>query len=98
VVSYYHGNIIHLAEIGRSFGIADTTVRHYIDILVGTFMVRTLQPWYINIGKRLVKRPKLYFCDSGIFHALLALETPEALYRHPKISFPKNWFKKSLFL
>jgi predicted AAA+ superfamily ATPase len=85
MVSHYHGNIINFSEIGRSFGIADTTVRSYIDILVGTFMVRTLQPWHINIGKRLVKRPKLYFYDSGIFHSLLALETQEALYRHPKL-------------
>jgi uncharacterized protein len=85
MVSHYHGNLSNFSEIGRSFGIADTTVRHYIDILVGTFMIRTLQPWYINIGKRLVKRPKLYFCDSGIFHTLLAIETPEALYRHPKL-------------
>jgi uncharacterized protein len=85
MVSHYHGNLSNFSEIGRSFGIADTTVRHYIDILVGTFMIRTLQPWYINIGKRLVKRPKLYFCDSGIFHTLLAIETPEALYQHPKL-------------
>jgi len=85
MVSHYHGNIINFSEIGRSFGIADTTVRHYIDILVGTFMVRTLQPWYVNVSKRLVKRPKLYFRDSGIFHTLLAIETQEALYRHPKL-------------
>ncbi len=85
MVSHYHGNIINFAEIGRSFGIADTTVRHYIDILVGTFMLRILQPWYMNLGKRLVKRPKLYFRDSGIFHSLLAIETPEILYRHPKL-------------
>jgi predicted AAA+ superfamily ATPase len=85
MVSHYHGNLINFSEIGRSFGIADTRVRHYIDILMGTFMIRTVQPWFINISKRLVKRPKLYFCDSGIFHSLLAIETPEALYRHPKL-------------
>ncbi|MCK5523443.1 MAG: ATP-binding protein [Thiomargarita sp.] len=85
MVSHYHGNMINFSEIGRSFGIADTTVRRYIDIFVGTFMIRTLQPWFVNLGKRLVKRPKLYFCDSGIFHALLAIETPEALYQHPKL-------------
>ncbi|MCP4345089.1 MAG: ATP-binding protein, partial [Desulfobacterales bacterium] len=50
-----------------------------------TLMGFSLQLWYINIGKRLVKRPKLYFRDSGIFHALLAIETEEALYRHPKL-------------
>ncbi|HAO19228.1 MAG: hypothetical protein BWK80_39855 [Desulfobacteraceae bacterium IS3] len=84
MIGHYHGNIINFSEIGRSFGIADTTVRHYTDILVGTFMLRTLQPWYVNIGKRLVKRPKLYFRDSGIFHAMLALSSPDALFRHPK--------------
>ncbi len=85
MVSHYHGNLINFSEIGRSFGIADTTVRHYIDILVGTFMIRILQPWHVNVGKRLVKRPKLYFRDSGIFHTLLAIETQEALFRHPKL-------------
>lgn len=85
MVSHYHGSLINFSEIGRSFGIADTTVRHYIDILAGTFMVRVLPPWHVNIGKRLVKRPKLYFRDSGIFHALLALETPEYLASHPKL-------------
>ena len=85
MICHYHGSIINFSEIARSFGIADTTVRHYLDILTGTFMLRTLQPWYLNLSKRLVKRPKLYVRDSGIFHALLALETPEALYRHPKL-------------
>ena len=85
MVSHYHGNLINFSEIGRSFAIADTTVRHYIDILVGTFMLRVLPPWYMNIGKRLVKRPKLYFRDSGIFHALLSLETRETLESHPKL-------------
>jgi predicted AAA+ superfamily ATPase len=85
MLSHYHGNLINFSEIGRSFGIADTTVRHYLDVLVGTFMVRLLQPWYLNIGKRLVRRPKVYFRDSGIFHALLSIETAYALYRHPKL-------------
>ena len=85
MVSHYHGQLINFSEIGRSFGIADTTVRHYIDILSGTFMIKTLQPWHTNIGKRLVKRPKLYFCDSGIFHTLLAIDTKESLFGHPKL-------------
>lgn len=85
MISHYHGNLVNFSEIGRSFGIADTTVRQYLDILVGTFMIRMLHPWHVNISKRFVKRPKLYFRDSGIFHTLLALETPEALYRHPQL-------------
>lgn len=85
MITHYHGNIINFSEIGRSFGIADTTVRHYIDILEGTYMIKTLQPWYTNIGKRIIKRPKLYFYDSGIYHSLLVLESRNDLYKHPKL-------------
>ncbi len=85
MISYYHGNIVNFSEIGRSFGIADTTVRNYTDILQSTFMLRLLQPWYVNIGKRLVKRPKLYLRDSGLYHSLLSIETESALYDNPKL-------------
>jgi hypothetical protein len=85
MISHYHGNIVNLSEIGRSFGIADTTVQSYLDILKGTFMIRLLQPWHTNIGKRLVKRPKVYFRDSGIFHSLLSVETQKDLQSHPKL-------------
>ncbi len=85
MVSHYHGNLINFSELGQSFGIADTTVRHYLDILKGTFMIRVLPPWQTNIGKRLVKRPKLYFRDSGLFHALLSVESSHALHSHPKL-------------
>jgi len=59
MLSNYHGQILNYAELGRSFGVSDMTVRKYCDILEGTFMIRILQPWYANIGKRIVKRPKL---------------------------------------
>lgn len=85
MLSFYHGQILNFSELGRSFGIADTTIRHYLDILKGTFMIRLLQPWFVNIGKRLVKRPKMYIRDSGIFHTLLSIETEKALLRHPKL-------------
>jgi len=83
--SHYHGREINYAELGRSFGISDMTVRKYIDILEGTFMVRVLQPWYVNIGKRIVKRPKVYLKDSGIFHSLMNIGSLEQLYSHPKL-------------
>ncbi len=73
MLSHYHGQVLNYSELGRSFGISDVTVRRYIDILEGTFMVTLLQPWYVNIGKRLVKRPKLYIRDSGIFHSLMSV-------------------------
>jgi predicted AAA+ superfamily ATPase len=76
---------MNYAELGRSFGVSDMTVRKYCDILEGTFMIRILQPWFANIGKRMVKRPKLYLRDSGLFHALLSIETSEQLYTLPKL-------------
>jgi len=85
MLSHYHGHILNYAELGRSFGVSDMTVRKYCGILEGTFMVRILQPWYVNVGKRLVKRPKLYLRDSGLFHALLSIETPEQLQASPRL-------------
>jgi predicted AAA+ superfamily ATPase len=85
MLSNYHGQILNYAELGRSFGISDMTVRKYCDILEGTFMIRILQPWYANIGKRIVKRPKLYLRDSGLFHTLLSVETPEQLFTSQKL-------------
>lgn len=85
MLGHYHGQIINYSELARNFGISDMTARKYIDLLEGTFMLRLLQPWYTNIGKRLVKRPKLYFTDSGIFHSLLAVGRREELLTHPKL-------------
>jgi len=70
MLTHYHGQIINFSELGRAFGISDTTVRRYIEILEGTYMINILQPWFTNTSKRLVKSPKLYFTDSGILHAL----------------------------
>ena len=85
MLSHYHGQILNYAELGRSFGVSDMTVRKYCDILEGTFMIRILQPWYANIGKRLVKRPKFYLRDSGIYHTLSSVETTKQLYAWPKL-------------
>ena len=85
MLAHYHGQLINFSELSRSFGISDMTVRKYIDILDGTFMVRVLQPWYANIGKRLVKRPKIYLRDPGIFHSLMNIDTMEQLLSHPKL-------------
>ncbi|MCK4514474.1 MAG: ATP-binding protein [Spirochaetaceae bacterium] len=85
MISHYHGQILNLSELGRSFGVSDHTVRRYLDILVGTFMIRLLPPWYANVGKRLVKAPKLYVRDSGVFHSLQGISTPRLLDEHPKL-------------
>jgi uncharacterized protein len=85
MISHYHGQLLNYSELGRSFGISDMTVRKYIDILEGTFMIRLLQPWHVNIGKRLVKQPKIYLRDSGILHSLLSIENIEQLQSNPKL-------------
>ncbi|MFH1956967.1 MAG: ATP-binding protein [bacterium] len=85
MLSHYHGQVINYSEIGRSFGISDFTVKKYIDILEHTMMLRVLQPWHINISKRLVKRPKIYIRDSGIFHSLNSIETHKQILTYNKL-------------
>jgi predicted AAA+ superfamily ATPase len=85
MLSHYHGQTWNASEISRSMGLSDKTVRSYLDILTGTFMVRQLQPWYENISKRQVKSPKVYLRDSGILHCLLGLPDEHALFGHPRM-------------
>jgi predicted AAA+ superfamily ATPase len=82
---HYHAQAINYSELARDFGISDMTARNYIDLLEGTFMLRLLQPWHTHIGKRLVKRPKPYLADSGIFHSLIGVGRREELMRHNKL-------------
>ena len=82
---HFHGQTFNASEIGSSMGVSDTTASRYLDILAGTFMIRRLQPWFENVGKRQVKRPKIYFRDSGILHSLLGPTTREQLLVHPKL-------------
>ena len=85
MIAHYNGQILNYSEIANSLGVATNTVRNYMDALEQTFMVRQLQPWFANVKKRLIKRPKLYFLDSGIFHTLIGIETQRDLMRHPKL-------------
>lgn len=85
MLAHYHGQIFNASEIGKSLGISDHTVRRYLDILAGTFMVRVLSPWFENLEKRQVKSPKIYFRDSGILHALLGIRNESELDVHPKL-------------
>ena len=85
MLSHYHGQTLNYSEMARSFGISDKTVRQYLSVLEDTFMVRLLTPWHANLGKRLVKTPKLYIRDSGIFHALQSIPDIAALRTNPKL-------------
>ncbi len=84
MLAHSHGQIANLSSFARSFGVADTTVRRYLDVLTSTFVVRQLQPWHENLRKRQVKSPKVYLTDSGILHALLNLVDLEAVEGHPQ--------------
>jgi predicted AAA+ superfamily ATPase len=85
MLAHYHGQVWNSSEFARSFGVADTTVRRYLDVLTSTFMVRQLPPWSAKVAKRQVKSPKVYLSDSGILHALLNLESKRDIEAHPKL-------------
>ena len=85
MLAHYHGQIWNGNEIAGSMGISPTTARHYLDALEQTFMIRRLLPWHTNVGKRLVKTPKIYFRDSGIFHSLQGIASQGELLTHPKL-------------
>ena len=85
MVSHYHAQLWNGNEIAASLGIAPNTARSYLDALEQTFMIRRLQPWYENAGKRLVKTPKIYFRDSGLFHAIQGIAAATDLHVHPKL-------------
>ncbi len=85
MLAHYHAQIWNGAELARAFGIAESTVKRYLDLLVNTFMVRMLPPWSENIGKRVVKTPKVYIADPGLLHALLDIPVARTLETHPKI-------------
>ena len=84
MLAHYHGQAWNAAELGRSMDVSVTAVNHYRDLLAGTFMVRVLPPWFENLGKRIVKSPKVYVRDSGILHFLLGLEEMRELPVHPR--------------
>ena len=85
MLAHYHGQVWNASEFARSFGVSDSAVRNYLDILTGTFVVRQLQPWTENIKKRQVKMPKIYFTDSGLLHTLLHVENEDTLLAHPRL-------------
>jgi len=85
MLAHVHGQVWNASELGRAMGLSDKTVRNYLDELSQTFMVRQLQPWFENIGKRQVKSPKIYLRDSGLLHHLIGLETEAQLHSHAKV-------------
>jgi predicted AAA+ superfamily ATPase len=85
MLSHYHGQIFNASDLGRSLNISDTTTRRYLDLLTGVFMIRQLQPFFYNTKKRLVKRPKIFFRDTGLLHTFMGTLHMDDLISHPKL-------------
>jgi predicted AAA+ superfamily ATPase len=84
LLAHYHGQIWNAAEAARALSVGESTARRYVDLLQDLFMVRLLQPWYANLGKRQVKLPKVYIRDTGLLHYLLGIRTEQELLLHPR--------------
>jgi hypothetical protein len=98
MLAHYHGQMWNGAELSRAMGMSDKTLRHYLDVLCGAYVLRQLQPWHENLGKRQVKSPKVYLRDSGLLHALLGVETWHGLMGHPKFGASWEGFAMELIL
>lgn len=83
MLAHVHGQVWSGSRFASSFGVADTTVRRYLDLLTSALVVEQLRPWHEDVGKRQVKSPKVYISDSGILHALLDLPDRTSIERHP---------------
>lgn len=98
MVAHYHGQTWNASEIGASLGLAHNTARRHLDLLTGAFVLRQLPPYFVNIGKRLVKAPKVYVRDSGLLHSLLGIGSLRELESHPKLGASWEGFALELVL
>ncbi len=89
MLAHHQGGLLNTAQFARNLGVDAKTAAGYLDLLTDLFIVRRLPPWHANLGKRLVKSPKVYVRDSGLVHALLAIPDRETLLAHPVLG--KSW-------
>ncbi len=85
MLAHHQSGLLNVAQLARNIGVDAKTAQSYIELLCALLLVRRLPPWHANIGKRLVKSPKVYLRDSGLVHALLGIETKETLLGHPVV-------------
>ena len=83
MLAHLNGQLLNTSQLANSMGVSHTTIKHYVDILANTFMLRKIQPYYLNVKKRLVKSPKIYFRDTGVLHSLLNISNYNDLFAHP---------------
>lgn len=97
MLAHNHGQLWNASRMATAFGVSAPTVQHYLEILEATFMVRRLPPLSANLGKRLVKSPKVYLRDSGLLHALLGIRTLDDLLGHPVVGHSwEGWVLEQL--
>ena len=89
MLAHNNGQTVDYSSLAKSLGVSDVTIKNYIDLLESTFMVDVVQLYISNLGKRLVKAPKVYVSDSGICSTLLGISSFEAMSGHP--SFGAMW-------
>jgi predicted AAA+ superfamily ATPase len=89
MLAHHQGGVLNVAQFARNLGVDGKTAAAYLDLLVDLLLVRRLSPWHANVGKRLVRSPKVYVRDSGLVHALLAIPDKEALLAHPVVG--QSW-------
>jgi uncharacterized protein len=92
MLAHRQGSLLNASELGRSLAISTQSVTRYIDLLADLLLVRRLPPYHANIGKRLVKSPKVFVRDSGLVHALLGIATLEDLAGHPVVGMSWEGF------
>ncbi|HMQ46736.1 MAG TPA: ATP-binding protein [Saprospiraceae bacterium] len=85
MLSHLHGQLLNITDLSRSLGISQPTVRRYLDLLEGGFIIHRLLPYFKNVGKRLVKSPRIYIRDSGLMHYLAGIRDQEQLYGHVQV-------------
>jgi uncharacterized protein len=97
MLAHHHGGLLNAAQFARNLGADGKTVASYLELLVDLLLVRRLLPWHANLGKRLVRAPKLYVRDSGVLHALLGIADKETLLSHPVVGTSwETWVMENL--
>ncbi|MEP5761540.1 MAG: ATP-binding protein [Litoreibacter sp.] len=85
MLAHLNGGLLNSANLARNLEVDNKTITNYLDLMVDLLLVRRLQPWHVNTGKRLVRSPKVYVRDTGILHSLLQVNSLDALMGHPKL-------------
>ena len=85
MLAHLNGNLLNLSTLGKSLGVSHNTVGRYLELLEGSFLIRRLPSYHTNLGKQLVKAPKVYFRDTGLLHHLLGIENYDRLRGHPAV-------------